>query len=66
VFANYPIIRAVIYGLAVAAQVASFFVALYSPELAGAFVSASGVLATVAGVTALANITKPAGEHVAE
>jgi uncharacterized membrane protein HdeD (DUF308 family) len=68
VFANYPVIRVVIYILAVAAQIASFFVGIYSPELAGAFVSASGALATIAGVTALANISKPVdepGKHVA-
>lgn len=56
-FSNSPRIRQGIYALAVAAQVASFFVALVNAELAAAFLSTSGVLAAVAGVTALTNIT---------
>lgn len=56
-FTNSPRIRQIIYGLAIAAQIASFFVALINPDLATAFVSTAGVLAAVAGVTALANIT---------
>ncbi len=59
-FSNSPRIRQGIYALAVAAQVASFFVALVNAELAAAFLSTSGVLAAVAGVTALTNITPPA------
>lgn len=55
-FSNSPRVRQVIYGLAIAAQIASFFLSINFPELAAAFVSASGVLATVAGVTALSNV----------
>lgn len=61
-FTNSPRIRQAIYGLAVASQIASFFVALINPDLAAAFVSTAGVLSTVAGVTALANITPPAAQ----
>lgn len=61
-FTNSPRIRQIIYGLAIAAQIASFFVALISPDLATAFVSTAGVLAAVAGVTALSNITPPAAQ----
>lgn len=60
-FSNSPKIRQAIYALAVASQVASFFVALINAELAAAFLSTSGVLAAVAGVTALTNITPPVG-----
>jgi hypothetical protein len=56
-FSNNPRIRQAIYGLAIAAQVASFFVTLVNAELAAAFLATSGVLAAVAGVTALTNIT---------
>lgn len=59
-FANSPTIRKVIYGLAIASQIASFFVALINPDLAAAFVSTAGVLSTVAGVTAYSNVTAPA------
>ena len=55
-FSNSPKIRQGIYIIAVAAQVASFFVAIVNAELAAAFLSASGVLAAVAGVTALTNV----------
>lgn len=55
-FANSPKIRQGIYIIAVAAQVASFFVAIVNAELAAAFLAASGVLAAVAGVTALTNV----------
>ena len=55
-FTNSPRIRQGIYIIAVAAQVASFFVAIVNAELAAAFLSASGVLAAVAGVTALTNV----------
>lgn len=58
--ASHPTVRIVIYGLAVASQIVSFFVVINSPELAQAFVSASGVLGAVAGVTAISNI--PASE----
>jgi len=56
-FTNSPRIRQVIYGLALAAQIASFFVSLFDAALADAFVATAGVLATVAGVTALSNIS---------
>ena len=56
-FSNSPRIRQVIYGLAIAAQIASFFVAIINPALADAFVATAGVLATVAGVTAISNVT---------
>lgn len=56
---NHPRIRVGIYVAAVAAQIASFFVTLYSPDLAQAFVSTSQVLAAVAGVTALTNLSTP-------
>lgn len=55
-FSNSPRVRQIVYGLAIAAQIASFFVALYSPDLANAFVATAGVLSTVAGVTALTNV----------
>lgn len=55
-FSNSPRARQVVYVLAVASQIASFFVALYSPDLANAFVATAGVLSTVAGVTALTNV----------
>lgn len=58
-FSNSPRVRQIVYGLAIAAQIASFFVALYSPDLANAFVATAGVLSTVAGVTALTNVTQP-------
>ena len=52
---NHPKVRLVIYILAIASLVASFFVVQFSPELATAFVSTSSVLGSVAGVTAIAN-----------
>ena len=55
-FSNSPRARQVVYVLAVASQIASFFVALYSSDLANAFVATAGVLSTVAGVTALTNV----------
>lgn len=56
-FSNYPKVRIGIYATAVAAQIASFFLVISFPDLAAAFVSTSGLLAGVAGVTALTNIT---------
>lgn len=56
-FSNSPRIRQAIYGLAVVAQIASFFVQIVNADLAAAFVNTAGVLAAVAGVTALSNIT---------
>lgn len=61
---NHPRIRVGIYVAAVAAQIASFFVTLYSADLAQAFVSTSQVLAAVAGVTALTNLTPVVGENI--
>lgn len=55
-FSNSPRVRQIVYGLAIASQIASFFVALYSPDLANAFVATAGVLSAVAGVTALTNV----------
>jgi len=62
-FNDSPTVRKVIYAAAIVAQVASFFLVISFPELATAFVSTSGLLASVAGVTALSNITpKPSDE----
>jgi len=58
-FSNSPRIRQAIYGVAIAAQIASFFVAIVDAALADAFVATAGVLATVAGVTALSNVSDP-------
>lgn len=58
-FNDSPMIRRVIYALAIASNVASFFVILVSPELAVAFVSTSTLLTGVAGSTALSNVTQP-------
>lgn len=55
-FNDHPTVRKAIYGLAIAAQIASFFLVISFPELAAACVSTSGVLAAVAGATALTNI----------
>lgn len=60
-FTNYPAIRVGIYVGAVAAQIAAFFLVISYPELAAAFVSTSGLLAAVAGVTALTNVTPNIG-----
>lgn len=61
-FSSSPRIRQGIYALAIASQIASFFVVLINPDLAAAFVSTAGVLSTVAGVTALSNITPPTAQ----
>lgn len=55
--AKYPYVRVAIYLLAVASQIASFFVVIVNKDLATAFVSTSSVLAAVAGLTALTNLT---------
>lgn len=63
-FSNYPAIRIGLYVLSLASTIASFFVTLYNPDLAIAFVSTSGVLTTAAGITALSNIeNSPDGRH---
>lgn len=54
---NHPRIRVAVYLLAIAAQVAAVFVRIYSPELGEAFSSTANILAAVAGVTALANVS---------
>ncbi|MCU1440002.1 MAG: hypothetical protein JWP85_999 [Rhodoglobus sp.] len=54
---KYPAVRVAIYLLAVASQIASFFVFIVNKDLASAFVSTSSVLTAIAGVTALTNIT---------
>lgn len=61
-FNDSPTVRKVIYAAAIAAQVASFFLVISFPELAAAFVSTAGLLTTVAGVTALSNITPQVGD----
>jgi hypothetical protein len=55
-FSNSPRIRQTIYAVAVAAQIASFFVQIFDAAIADALLATAGVLATVAGVTALSNI----------
>lgn len=54
---NHKAARVVIYLLGVFAQIASFFVTIYSPDLADAFSQTADVLATVALGTALTNLT---------
>lgn len=61
-FSNSPTIRKIIYGLAIASQIASFFLVASFPELAAAFVATSGLLGSVAGITALSNITPEVSE----
>lgn len=56
-FNDSPSVRKAIYGVAIAAQIASFFLVITFPELAAAFVATSGLLASVAGATALSNVT---------
>jgi hypothetical protein len=57
-FSHSPRVRQVIYALAVAAQIASFFITLTNAELAVAFVSTATVLTALAGGTALSNIDR--------
>lgn len=56
-FSSHPTVRAVIYGLAIAAQIAAVFIRLYAPDLADAFGAAAVILASVAGVQALTNLS---------
>lgn len=56
-FSNHPRVRVGIYLLAVASQVAAFFVRIYSPELGTAFSDTADLLSVVAVGTALTNIT---------
>ena len=66
-FSNSPRVRQIVYGLAIASQIASFFVAIVNPDLANAFVATAGVLSTVAGVTALTNVKQPTTpEYIAD
>lgn len=73
-FAEHPVVRAVIYGLAIAAQIAAVFIRLYAPDLADAFGAAAVILASVAGVQALTNLSptyitvdgEQIGKHVRE
>lgn len=53
---NYPEIRVGIYVGAIAAQIAAFFLVIFYPEIAAACVATSGLLASVAGATALSNV----------
>ncbi len=55
-FSNSPRIRQAIYALAIAAQIASFFVQIIDAAIADALLATAGVLAAVAGVTALSNV----------
>ena len=58
---NHKELRVVIYLVGIAAQIASFFVTIFSPELAQAFSQTADVLATVALGTALTNISDATG-----
>lgn len=60
---NYPKTRLGIYLVAIAAQVASFFVTIYSPEFAQAFSQTSDVLGALALGTAATNL--PTGHAAA-
>lgn len=60
--AKYPYVRVAIYLMGIASQIASFFVVIVNKDLATAFVSTSSVLAAVAGLTALTNITPSGAE----
>ena len=56
--ANHPNVRLVIYIVGIAAQIASFFVSIFSPDLAQAFSQTSDVLGAVALATAVTNVPK--------
>lgn len=56
-FSNSPTIRKIVYAAAVLSSIASFFSAVFFPELVVPFVSTAGLLTTVAGVQAFTNIT---------
>ena len=55
--ATYPKTRFTIYMIAIASQVASFFVTIYSPEIATAFSQTSDILAALALGTAATNLS---------
>lgn len=54
---NHPKIRLAAYLIGIGAQVASFFVAIFSPELATAFSQTSDVLGAIALATAATNVS---------
>jgi hypothetical protein len=56
VLEQFPQVRVVLYVLAILTNIASFFVVIYSPELAQAFVSTSALLTTAAGTVAISNV----------
>lgn len=58
-FSSHPRVRVGIYLLAVASQVAAFFVRIYSPELGEAFSNTADLLSVVAVGTALTNVSDP-------
>lgn len=62
---NNPKTRVVIYLIGIAAQIASFFVAIFAPEVAQAFSQTADVLGAIALGTAVTNASPsaiPAGE----
>ena len=58
-FSNSPRIRQAIYGLAIVSQIASFWAAVFAPDLVVPLVSTSTLLTFVAGGTALSNMSDP-------
>jgi hypothetical protein len=58
---QFPQVRVVLYALAILTNIASFFVVIYSPELAQAFVSTSALLTTAAGAVAITNVNPEDG-----
>jgi len=53
---QFPQARVILYVLSILTNIASFFVVLYSPDLAQAFVSTSALLTTAAGAVAITNV----------
>ena len=58
---QFPQVRVVLYVLSILTSIASFFVVIYSPELAQAFVSTSALLTTAAGAVAVSNVNPEDG-----
>lgn len=56
---NHPKIRLGLYLASLAGLVAQPFIAILAPEFAVATLTAAGVLAAAAGVTAATNVPKP-------
>lgn len=56
--ANHPKIRLAIYLASLAGLVVAPFVAIVAPEFGPATITAAGVLAAAAGVTAATNVPK--------